>query len=115
MTDREAHYRAILSHPDDDTPRLTFADRLEEEGEPERAEFIRVQVAIAAFATLGDTIDGPLRSRERALFAAHGAEWFGPGAVLWMPEPADQRIDRRWCGVRIARGFPAHWYGPWER
>jgi uncharacterized protein (TIGR02996 family) len=38
---------AICAAPDDDTPRLAFADWLEEQGEAERAEFIRVQVEIA--------------------------------------------------------------------
>jgi uncharacterized protein (TIGR02996 family) len=38
---------AICAAPDDDTPRLVFADWLEEHGEPERAEFIRVQCRIA--------------------------------------------------------------------
>lgn len=44
--------RAICSAPDDDTPRLVFADWLEENGEVERAEFIRVQ---CEFATLNQT------------------------------------------------------------
>lgn len=34
---------AIRSRPDDDLPRLVYADWLEEEGEPERALFIRLQ------------------------------------------------------------------------
>jgi uncharacterized protein (TIGR02996 family) len=44
MSEREALMRAICDNPDDDTPRLVFADWLDENGEPERAEFIRVQV-----------------------------------------------------------------------
>lgn len=46
-TDRAALLQAILADPDDDGVRLAFADLLEEEGETERAEFIRVQVEIA--------------------------------------------------------------------
>ena len=38
---------AILAAPDEDTPRLVYADWLEENGEPERAAFIRVQIRIA--------------------------------------------------------------------
>lgn len=34
----------IIACPDDDTPRLIFADWLEDNGEPERAEFIRLSV-----------------------------------------------------------------------
>jgi uncharacterized protein (TIGR02996 family) len=35
--------RGILANPDDDTPRVVFADFLQERGENDRAEFIRVQ------------------------------------------------------------------------
>jgi uncharacterized protein (TIGR02996 family) len=34
----------ILEHPDDDGPRLVYADWLEEHGDTARAEFIRVQI-----------------------------------------------------------------------
>jgi uncharacterized protein (TIGR02996 family) len=43
MTDREALVRAIIESPDDDAPRLVYADWLDEHGQPERAEFIRLQ------------------------------------------------------------------------
>ena len=39
--------RAILAQPDEDTPRLVYADCLEENDQPERAEFIRVQCELA--------------------------------------------------------------------
>jgi len=41
-----AFLRAICAAPEDDTARLVLADWLEEHGERERAEFIRVQCAI---------------------------------------------------------------------
>src|SRR5215213_6729162 len=47
MSDRDALLQAILAAPDDDAPRLVFADWLDEHGEPDRAEFIRVQVELA--------------------------------------------------------------------
>lgn len=47
MTDREAFMSRIIDSPDDDAPRLVFADWLDEHGEPERAEFIRVQIRLA--------------------------------------------------------------------
>ena len=37
----------IIAHPEDDAPRLIFADWLGEHGDEARAEFIRVQVALA--------------------------------------------------------------------
>lgn len=39
--------RAIIAAPDDDLPRLAYADWLEESGEAELAEFIRVQCELA--------------------------------------------------------------------
>ena len=48
MTDsHDALYRAICAYPDEDTPRVAFADLVEEAGDPLRARFIRTQVALA--------------------------------------------------------------------
>jgi uncharacterized protein (TIGR02996 family) len=43
----DALYRAICAFPDEDTPRLAYADLIEEEGDGVRAAFIRAQVALA--------------------------------------------------------------------
>jgi uncharacterized protein (TIGR02996 family) len=43
LSEHESFLRAIFDAPADDTPRLVYADFLDENGEPERAEFIRVQ------------------------------------------------------------------------
>ncbi len=45
-TDR-ALYEAILANPDDDLPRLVYADWLEENGQSDTAAFIRVQCELA--------------------------------------------------------------------
>jgi uncharacterized protein (TIGR02996 family) len=34
----------IIDNPDDDTPRLVYADWMEEKGDPARAELIRTQI-----------------------------------------------------------------------
>jgi uncharacterized protein (TIGR02996 family) len=47
MSDRNAFLRAICETPADDAPHLVFADWLNENGESERAEFIRVQCELA--------------------------------------------------------------------
>lgn len=47
MDDRAALLRAICLDPADDTVRLVYADYLDEHGEPEYAEFIRVQIQLA--------------------------------------------------------------------
>lgn len=59
MTDRQAFIDAIIAQPDDDLPRLIFADWLDEQGEGERAEFIRVQCELATFdGKMPDYVDG---------------------------------------------------------
>jgi uncharacterized protein (TIGR02996 family) len=45
MTNLEALLKAVLANPDDDTPRLVYADALQEDGQAERAEFIRNSIA----------------------------------------------------------------------
>ena len=47
MSDEDALLAAIAAHPDEDTPRLMYADWLDEHGQPVRAEFIRVQIELA--------------------------------------------------------------------
>jgi uncharacterized protein (TIGR02996 family) len=47
MSDEPALLSAIIAHPDEDTPRLAYADWLDERGDPTRAEFIRVQCRLA--------------------------------------------------------------------
>jgi uncharacterized protein (TIGR02996 family) len=41
--DKRALLATIGSNPDEDTPRLVFADWCDEHDEPERASFIRLQ------------------------------------------------------------------------
>jgi uncharacterized protein (TIGR02996 family) len=76
----------IIAHPDDDAPRLVFADWLEEQGETARAEFIRVQVERSRLPEW-DARQVSLRLREKALLEEHGAEWKGElptiDGVLW--------------------------------
>jgi uncharacterized protein (TIGR02996 family) len=45
--DWPAFLNAIVAEPDEDTPRLVAADFLDENGNPDRAAFIRVQIALA--------------------------------------------------------------------
>ena len=50
MVDSEAFLTDIRAAPDDDVPRLVYADWLEEKGEPTRAELIRVQCELSNLA-----------------------------------------------------------------
>jgi uncharacterized protein (TIGR02996 family) len=82
--------RAILDDPDDDDVRLVYADWLEEHDQNVRAEFIRVQVALANLDE-DDPDCLPLREREQALLAENEAAW---RAVLpeWL---AGSRVEFR--------------------
>jgi uncharacterized protein (TIGR02996 family) len=71
-----AFLQAILEQPDDDAPRLIFADWLEENGDTERAEFIRVQIELARMPD-GDRKGAALRKREAALLKVHKQRWLG--------------------------------------
>jgi uncharacterized protein (TIGR02996 family) len=75
MTPEEAFIEAIRDAPDDDTPRLIFADWLEERGDP-HGEFIRLQCALAKLRQ-GDPRRGALATRERALWERHKKVWLG--------------------------------------
>ena len=87
--DADALLRAVLAAPDDDAPRLIYADWLDEHGDPARAEFIRVQVELAR--------PGPDRGRryqlmiaERRLRLAYRAVW-----SAWLPRWAHRDLFRR--------------------
>jgi uncharacterized protein (TIGR02996 family) len=73
MTEQALH-RAIIESTEDDLPRLVYADWLDEHGQPERAEFIRVQVELARLAA-DNPVRKALESRERDLLAAKQDEW----------------------------------------
>lgn len=69
-------FDAIAENPGDDTPRLIFADWLEEQGFNSRAEFIRLQIQRESLEP-GTVPWGHLRHREKKLISAHSNEWFG--------------------------------------
>jgi uncharacterized protein (TIGR02996 family) len=74
VSDRAALVKAILDAPDEDTPRLVFADFIEERNESERAEFIRSQVEAARLPETKQAASKPGR-RAAALLKKHGEEW----------------------------------------
>src|ERR687898_691134 len=91
FSDRDDLFRAILADPADDAPRLVFADWLDEHGEPDRAEFIRLQCEIE---TRGRRTHPRLIRRVQQLQDAHGSRW-----RLDLPD----HPNLRWYGFR--RGF----------
>jgi uncharacterized protein (TIGR02996 family) len=87
--------RQILASPDDDEPRLAYADWLEQQGDRDRAEFIRCQIAAARLKP-DDAQWRPAVERANELLQAHQAEW-----ETIPPELAEVG---RVCGLE--RGFP---------
>jgi uncharacterized protein (TIGR02996 family) len=86
--DVRAFLRAIAAAPDDDTPRLVFADWLDENGNPPRAEFIRVEIELTRTPP-GDPRRGPLFERRAALYRTHADRWFAlfqGKATAWATE-----------------------------
>src|SRR5581483_6136574 len=76
----DAFLQDILAHPDDDAPRLIFADWLEEQGDTNsvaRAEFIRIQCAIAA-GQLPQQQRAELVRREQQILDEWGEGWVRP-------------------------------------
>lgn len=65
---------AIIETPDEDTPRLVYADYLEENDQPERAEFIRAQCEYARLPPW-DARAKSLLQCTRVLLARRGREW----------------------------------------
>lgn len=77
MTRDQAFLQAIIETPDDDAPRLIYADWLEDHGDPSRAEFIRVQCALAR-GDVSEELLAELAVREQTLLKEHQGEWEKP-------------------------------------
>jgi uncharacterized protein (TIGR02996 family) len=123
LEEHEAFLRAIFDAPADDTPRLVYADFLEENGEPERAELIRVQCELETLRTAGTD---PARI---AVLEARSAELIGmlrpPSDTPWLDDvdlrrgfsvlrgaivlPAEELSDPERLRAVAVRQFP-EWY-----
>jgi uncharacterized protein (TIGR02996 family) len=91
----ETFLHAIREAPEDDTPRLVYADWLDEHDQPERAEFIRAQIHMTRLSPHSRRRAALLR-RTRELLAAHGDVW----------RQSLPKWARRRC--QFQRGFVAH-------
>src|SRR5262245_27762998 len=101
MSDGAALFRAVIDDPADDAVRLVYADWLDENGDPDRAEFIRGQVRLARMEPWDDGFVA-LDIRCRQLERPH-PEWLG------VPDALVSRTER-FCGRRkepFERGFLA--------
>jgi uncharacterized protein (TIGR02996 family) len=76
VTRDDTFLQAIIENPDDDTPRLVYADFLDARGDP-RGEFIRVQCQLALLPA-DDPRRTELEAVERRLLKEHDREWAAP-------------------------------------
>jgi uncharacterized protein (TIGR02996 family) len=88
VTHDDVFLQSIIDSPEDDFPRLVYADWLEDQGRSERAEFIRVQVELAPLPE-HDPRRAGLAYRERELLRSHGEAW--AGAVVGLAEDWEYR------------------------
>jgi uncharacterized protein (TIGR02996 family) len=88
MSDRDAFLAAIIEQPEQDLPRLVYADFLDDSGETARAEFIRLQCAAAQGDREHDRRIGELEK-------LHREEWLAP-------------LGRGVYHAVFRRGFPEH-------
>jgi uncharacterized protein (TIGR02996 family) len=102
MSDADALLRAIVRHPGDDTPRLVYADWLDENGRAEEAEFLRGQCRLAA-AEPSEPRYPELLDRDAELrlwLTAHV-----PGPRLAFPAGLSVEGGRHWWW-QTHRGYP---------
>jgi uncharacterized protein (TIGR02996 family) len=78
MTPDDAFLQDIILHPDDDTPRLIYADWLDDHGQADRAEFIRLQCRLARETDQPGADVRAMRLRVDVLLHQHGRDWAGP-------------------------------------
>src|SRR5258707_731391 len=97
MTHDDAFLQAIIDRPDDDAPRLIYADWLDERGDP-RGEFIRVQCALAGMDEY-DPRRWDLMARERELLSRYAPEWLG-ATIATLPGWRFRRGFLEWVEIR---------------
>jgi uncharacterized protein (TIGR02996 family) len=89
MSTGKALLREICENPDDDATRLVFADWLDENGQPERAELIRVQCEMARLGH-EDPRQKQLEKRAEVILRKHSSEWVSK--LPW-------RTGVEWCAA----------------
>ena len=90
--DALAFRRAVVADPADDLPRLVYADWLDDHGDPDRAEFVRVQVEQARTPDLSPR--GAALARRAAELIAGNTDW-----------AADVKAAHKLVGAWLGRGF----------
>jgi uncharacterized protein (TIGR02996 family) len=106
----DALLRAVTEQPDDDGPRLIYAEWLAEHGDVDRAEFVQLQCAAAALPP-GTARWDDLRQREQKLLGQHREAWLQPVRTAlglrprgWLGWLGGRELDPL-LDARFRRGF----------
>jgi uncharacterized protein (TIGR02996 family) len=94
MTLERAFLQAILETPEEDGPRLVFADWLEDQGDTDRAEFIRLRIQSYHDSAIGRRN----LPRSASLLEANWARWVAP-LSRWVTARG-ARCHEFWLGSR---------------
>ncbi|MCI0703025.1 MAG: TIGR02996 domain-containing protein [Planctomycetia bacterium] len=113
--DQRALWSAIRANPLEDTPRLMYADWLQENGDEARAEFIRLQCSITHLdpdRRKGKKQRLALEAREKELFTVHRDKWLAPFQAILTASYRWDSGGRWFSGARFVempfrRGFLA--------
>ncbi len=99
---------AIDAEPDEDQPRLVYADWLDRHGDPQRATLIRVQCQIANLPA-GDSRRSPLKSQAQQLIREGRQRWVPSGfpwssrVEFWRGFPERLRLSAQlWLNTRLS-------------
>jgi uncharacterized protein (TIGR02996 family) len=105
LCQHEAFLRAIYLEPEEDTPRLVYADFLEDHGDPDRAAFIRLECELARHG-VDDALAARIRDTLTELLDRYRSEAIdrpdGNRVVKLDPEVRAWP----WANASTIRGFP---------
>src|SRR5579872_3778100 len=105
-SDGDSLYKAVVFRLDDDTPRLAYAEWLEENGLTDQARFIRIQL-MQARGEYRDEYGNPLASTPAvaARFEAEANELLALHRKEW-EAPIRKALGARYLEITFHRGFP---------
>src|SRR5579884_3350226 len=118
MSQEDLLLQAVADNPDDDAPRLAYADWLKARKDP-RGDFIRVQIELARLPA-DDPGRGPLERRRKALLGKARKAW-KKVCPKWARDDQDPDFDRGFLAdfrctagdwlrhaAALVRRFPVH-------
>jgi uncharacterized protein (TIGR02996 family) len=99
----------IVESPDDDVPRLIFADWLEDQGRTDQAELVRVQIQLARLSAKEEEEEEEKDADRKALLQ---------GRELQLKARAAKGLAGRWLRrtMHISQGgaWPGAWSAAWS-